>query len=395
MRNLRVLTRGEGRPAYRRFWGLGAALAVSAAACVAATPASAAALRVYTWGNNGAGQLGNGTTVNSNTPGPLSLTKVKSVAAGANFSLVLLANGTVDAFGEGASGQLGDGSNAQSDVPVKVSGLTGVAAIAASNYGGLALLKTGTVWAWGYNGYGQLGNGEHEKNSNVPVQVAGLAEVKAISAQGSHDLALLKSGQVFAWGRNGNGEAGQGTTEPYVIDNAVAVPGVSAKAIAAGLYHSLAVLKNGTVMAWGDNNSGQLGNGTTEETSTPHLIPGLSKVASVSAGDDFSVALLADRTVKAWGDNGFGELGNGDNSGKPSYTPVAVVGLAEVASLSAGEYFAVALLKSGLVKSWGFGGGGALGNGGNAGSSSPVSVSGLTGAKSVAAGGQFGLAAAP
>ncbi len=184
------------------------------AAAYVAAPASAAALQAYTWGNNGAGQLGNGTTTNSNIPGVISLAKVKSVAAGANFSLVLLSNGTVDAFGEGASGQLGDGSNAQSDVPVKVSGLTGVAAISASNYSGLALLKNGTVWAWGYNGYGQLGNGEHEKNSNVPAQVAGLAEVKAISAEGSHDLAMLKSGQVFAWGRNGNGEAGQGTKEP-------------------------------------------------------------------------------------------------------------------------------------------------------------------------------------
>src|SRR5271166_3034214 len=179
-----------------RFVG-GAAVALLLAATLTAASASAVTLQAYTWGSNAAGQLGNGTMTNANVPGTITLPKAKSVAAGANFSLVLMSNGTVKAFGEGASGQLGDGSNLGSDVPVTVSGLT---------------------------------------------------EVKAIAAEGSHDLALLKSGQVMAWGRNGNGEAGQGTTSPYVIAAPVAVPGVSAKAIAAGLYHSLAALKNGTVM---------------------------------------------------------------------------------------------------------------------------------------------------
>src|SRR5271165_694078 len=349
-----------------RFVG-GAAAALLLAATLTAASASAVTLQAYTWGSNAAGQLGNGTMTNANVPGTITLPKAKSVAAGANFSLVLMSNGTVKAFGEGASGQLGDGSNLGSDVPVTVSGLTGVSAIAASNYSALALLKNGTVWSWGYNGYGQLGDGEHEKNSNVPVQVSGLTEVKAIAAEGSHDLALLKSGQVMAWGRNGNGEAGQGTTSPYVIAAPVAVPGVSAKAIAAGLYHSLAALKNGTVMAWGYNSSGQLGNGTTTETATPQLVPGLTKVASVSAGAYYSLAVLSNGTGESWGENGYGQLGDGDTSGNPSYKPVPIGGLTEVHSLSGGEFFAMALLKSGAVRSWGNGSGGALGNGGRSG----------------------------
>jgi alpha-tubulin suppressor-like RCC1 family protein len=243
--------------------------------------------------------------------------------------------------------------------------------------------------AWGSNLYKQLGDGFNEQSSDVPVPVTGLKFVTAVAAGLHHSLALLANGTVVAWGGNGFGQLGDGgTTESSVP---VAVQGLSGvKAIAAGASHSLALLTDGTVMAWGDNESGQLGIGSSDEHSElPVAVSGLSGVKAISAGADHSLALLNNGTVKSWGGNESGQLGTGNT--KASDVPVAVKALTGVAAISAGGEFSLALLTNGTVKGWGNDEKEQLGNVAleeeeAASTTVPVAVDTLTGVAAVAAG---------
>jgi alpha-tubulin suppressor-like RCC1 family protein len=305
---------------------------------------------VMAWGDGASGQLGDGEYSSSDVPVAVEgLTGVKAIAAGANFSLALLTNGTVMAWGANESGQLGDGSTEETDTPVPVRGLTGVSAIAAGGEHALALLSKGTVQAWGNDEHGQLGNGG-TKNSSTSVNVKDLNDVTAVAAGEGHSLALLSDGTVMAWGSDGLGQlADSGVPEPAeegeerTSDVPVAVEGVSgASAVAAGQNHSLALVSGGNVMAWGADGSGQLGDGSIETShEAPVTVSGLTGVSAVSAGGLDSMALLGDGAVMTWGENKTGELGDG-SAGEPSDVPVAVSALGEVAGIAAGGAFDLA-----------------------------------------------------
>jgi hypothetical protein len=340
----------------RRRWSLIGAIAVALAIAPAAT-ASAASFGAEAWGYNASGQLGNASTTISRVPVPVQgLTGVIAIAAGGEHNLALLGNGTVMAWGNNREGQLGTGSTTASHVPVAVPGLTGVTAIAAGKQHSLALLGNGTVMAWGANAEGQLGSGSKALKSTVPVAVKALSGVTAISAGGEHSLALLAGGTVMSWGANESLQLGtQGTLkkvgggepeeepeyEEIQVENSnVPVPvqkltGVTA--VAAGRVHSLALLGDGTVMAWGDNGLDQLGNGTSGGTTAmPSAVSGLGGVSAISAGGAHSLALLAGGTVTAWGYNPDGQLGNGANVNSP--VPVAIKGLGGVVGVAGGGY---------------------------------------------------------
>jgi len=357
---------------------------------------SAATLTVVTdhfgavaWGDNVYRQLGDGfKETSSNQPVPVTGLKfVTAVAAGGRHSLALLADGTVVAWGANGHGQLGDGGTSESSVPVAVQGLSSVKAIAAGGSHSLALLANGTVMAWGDNEAGQLGVGNSVEDAAVPVAVKGLTGVKAIAAGAGYSLALLTSGTVMAWGENESGQLGNGkyntSTVPVAVRN---LKGVSA--IAAGGEFSLALLGDTTVRAWGNDEQGQLGNVSIEEGSSnvPVAVEGLTGVTGVAAGADHGLALLSGGTVRAWGDDSAGELGDGTIKAF-STAPVAVSGLTGVTSIAAGDRDSVALLGSGSVKTWGTNGSGVLGDGIVGGTSAvPVSVIGLTKAVSISAG---------
>jgi alpha-tubulin suppressor-like RCC1 family protein len=245
--------------------------------------------------------------------------------------------------------------------------------------------------AWGENLFGQLGDGAFSASSNVPTQVVGLKFVVAVSAGGHHSLALLADGTVVAWGDNEFGQLGDGTTERSNVP--VAVTGLSGvKAIAAGGQHSLALLSNGTVMAWGDNEGGQLGDGSTTGSEVPVAVTGLTGVKAISAGGGHSLALLSNGTVMAWGENEAGQLGDGGTKSRSA--PVAVKGLSGVAAISAGGDFSLALLTNGTVESWGSDERGQLDHSASeeGGSNVPVPAEGLTGVAAVAAGAEHSLA---
>jgi alpha-tubulin suppressor-like RCC1 family protein len=212
---------------------------------------------------------------------------------------------------------------------VSVSDISTATAIAVGDEHSCALLSDGTVKCWGLNFAGELGDGTNNYNSNNPVSVSGISNAKAIAAGGSHSCALLSNGTVKCWGRNEHGELGNGTTGDSTNSNTpVSVSGISnATAIAAGPADTCAVLSDGTAECWGFNASGQLGNGTTTDSATPVSVSGITNAAAISAGAYHSCALLSDGTVKCWGFNGAGELGNGTFT--DSLSPVSVIGLSQ------------------------------------------------------------------
>jgi alpha-tubulin suppressor-like RCC1 family protein len=197
-----------------------------------------------------------------------------------------------------------------------VSGLNGVTAIAAGGDFGLALLRNGTAMAWGGNIGGELGDGISgisAEFSDVPVPVSGLSGATAISAGNDFSLALLRNGTIMGWGFNAAGQLGDGNDGSS--DVPVPVSGLSgATAISAGNEFSLALLANGTAMAWGDNEGGQLGDGTsTDVDRLPVAVSGLSRATAISAGSSFSLALESPERQRShrhrrYGRQGYGQL---------------------------------------------------------------------------------------
>jgi alpha-tubulin suppressor-like RCC1 family protein len=315
---------------------------------------------VRAWGNNRVGQLGNGTTTNGKVPAPVSgLSNVVAVAAGKEHSTALLANGTVMAWGGNEEGQLGGGTKAtKSTVPVAVKGLSGVTAIAAGGNFNLARLSNGTVMAWGAGDEGQLGNGKKIK-STTPVLVKGLSGVTAIAAGGEHGLALLSDGTVMSWGSNLARQLGMPSKfklvkedeeefleeeeEPENSDVPGAVQALSGvSAVAAGAEHSLALLGDGEVLAWGANSNGQLGNGSQGAASNmPTAVGGLGGVTAIAAGARHNLALLSGGSVEAWGYNPDGQLGNGSNLNSP--VAVAIAGLGGVVKIAGGGWHSLSI----------------------------------------------------
>ncbi len=194
-----------------------------------------------------------------------------------------------------------------------------------------------------------------------------------------------ESSGAAAWGLNNDGQLGNGTTTTE--KEAVAVKVLTeATAVAGGELHSLALLKSGKVMAWGDNADGQLGNGTTTTEKEPVEVKGLTEVVAIAAGADHSLALLKSGKVKAWGLNTDGQLGNGTTTTEKE--PVEVKGITEAVAIAAGSDHSLAVLKSGKVVAWGDNNDGQLGNGTTTTEKEPVEVKGITEAAAVA-GGEF------
>jgi alpha-tubulin suppressor-like RCC1 family protein len=343
---------------------------------------------LHCWGRNDEGQIGDGTTTQRLWPAAVSgLTSgVTSVGAGGRHSCAVT-GGNVKCWGENLYGQLGDGTTTNRLKPVTVcasgsgggcTALSGVSIVDSGDYHNCVLTTAGGVKCWGKNNYGQLGNGTQTNSSN-PVDVTGLTSgVTAIAVGLEHSCALLGTGGVKCWGSGYRGKLGDGTwtmrTTPVQVSGLTS--GVAS--IAAGEQHTCAVLTSGAMKCWGGNHAGQVGTGTvTPSVNTPVNVcasgsggscPALTGVASATAGGGHTCARMTSGAMKCWGWDGFGQIGDGGSISitENKVLPTDVQGLTgtpAVTKVSAGAGHTCAVTSANVLKCWGWGGFGQLGNG--------------------------------
>jgi uncharacterized repeat protein (TIGR01451 family) len=327
------------------------------------------------WGLNNYGQLGNGSTTNSDFPVPVSgLTSGVQQIQGGYTHTCALVNGGVQCWGDNSNYQIGNGStvNTPRTTPVAVSGLTtGVQAIAVGWWHTCALVN-GAVWCWGQNTDGQLGN-DSTTNSALPVQVTGLSGVTATAAGGQHTCAIVANGAAECWGNNNNGQLGINSTTNSLVPVGVLNMSTDVTAIIAGFQHTCALSGQGAVWCCGYNAYGQLGNGTLTDSHTVVGVSGLGTGVQALAAGDYHTCAAVNGTVECWGLNSYGELGN---SGGESDVPVSVSGVTGATEIGAGSYDTCAL-NNGAIECWGYNVDGELGNNSLTNSYAPVQVSTL------------------
>lgn len=272
---------------------------------------------VWAWGSNDEKQLGND-KLPKNSPGsaiPLQVTGIKnaiSISAYRTSSYALLSDGTVWAWGYGNMGMTGDGGTLTGSMtnsnwsgrilPVKVKGIQNAIAIS----GSMALLADGTIMTWGEGGYGRLGNGS-DTTSNIPVRVAGISHAVSIACRYDGALALLSDGSVWAWGKNYKGQLGNAAKSIGQNDHSnVPLRVLDIKDAVAIDAHNvcLALLKDGTIKAWGWGAVGGMGSGrpgTNDVNSLPVKVPNVNHAIAIRAGNGYGLALQQDGTLIGWG----------------------------------------------------------------------------------------------
>ena len=321
---------------------------------------------LWSWGENGKGQLGDGTTANKSIPVRVqqkteaetfvdNRTKWKAVSAGGEHTVGLAEDGTLWTWGENGKGQLGDGTAINKSIPVRIQqGGTTWKAVSAGEYYTVGIDIDGHLWSWGKNDKGQLGDGTKE-NKSIPVRVQKKTEEetfvdnttkwKAVSAGGKHTVGIDSDGTLWSWGYNGNGQLGDGTIagiagtsipvrlqqkteEGAFVDNTT-----KWKAVSAGYNYTVGIDSDGTLWSWGRDDDGQLGDGTTANKSIPvrvqqaggtanPFIDNTTKWKAASTGRVHTVGIDSDGNLWVWGYNEGGELGDGTTTQRN--TPVKI-----------------------------------------------------------------------
>ncbi len=264
-------------------------------------------------------------------------------------------------------------------VATQVSGLSEIVQVAAGHGHSLAIKLDGTLWAWGANGVGQLGDGT-TTTRNSPVQVK-IADVAHVAGGGAHSLAVKLDGTVWAWGWNNATQLGTGTNINYTTVPLQVSGLTGAVQVGAGFYQSLAVKADGTAYGWGMNSSGQVGDGTTTGRGTPSQVSGLTGALSIAGGASHSIAVKIDGTVWAWGYNGAGRLGDGTTNQRNA--PVKVAGITGAVMAGAGDAHSVIVKSDGTVWAAGDNTYGQIGDGTSSARYTAVQTSGLTGQTNV------------
>lgn len=322
---------------------------------------------VMAWGTM-MGFLPNSTSwfFQSYTPVAVNITNVSAISAGNFFVLFLKNDGTVWGWGDNQFGEFGDGTNKETSLdPVQVAGLHDIIAISTSGTHCLALRRDGTVWSWGWNVAGQLGIGTTSRGEYTPVQVPGLSNVKKISAGDSYSMAIDGNGTLWAWGSNDKGRLGDGTTIMRLSPVQALIDNVADVKAGVMLAHTVALKSDGTVWAWGWNQEDELGfvPGKDKECHTPVQVKGIDNVAAISSTDSNSIALKKDGTVWIWGNGQQGRLGNGASYSADTPTPLQVPGLKNIIAIAGGYAHVMALSSDGSVYTWGDNSYGQIGNG--------------------------------
>jgi len=319
---------------------------------------------LWAWGRNEWGQLGDGdgNMEGKSSPVPIgSGDRWLAVAAGLYHTVALKADGSLWAWGRNSYGQLGINFIDITNQPVQMGLDRDWRAVVAGSRHTVALKTDGSLWTWGNNEYGQLGIG-NTKPQFSPVQVGTNHDWRAVAAGRNYTVALKTNGSLWAWGDNEYGQLGIGTTKST---NQPVQVGTDQdwRAVVAGFSHTMALKTNNTLWAWGNNRSGNLGvpAGYPPEEHSPVQVGASHDWQAVAAGEIYTVALKTDNTLWAWGGNNVGQLGIGSTSAQSS--PVQVVTDQDWQTVTSGGSHTVALKTDGSLWVWGFNDYGQVGNG--------------------------------
>lgn len=332
---------------------------------------------VWTWGDNTLGALGNTQNTSPIISEPTTIfplvNNIVAVETGNGVSYIRDASGQVYAAGTDSTGALGNTAPLTSSpgfIPISVVPVSWSSISAGQNLTA-ALKSDGTIWMWGSNSNGQLGNGSLTPTLvTTATQIGTASNWKMITAGANHIMAINASGQLFAWGGNGNGQLGNGSTSTSVLSPILIPSTVPWISVSGGFNFSLGVKADGTLWSWGLNTSAQLGKGNTNNVAanlSPAQIGTETNWVFANAGNVSGAAVKADGTLWMWGDNAFGQLGKGNNSsGSQNYTPAMVSGGDWTCiGHGSGSVHVVALKSNGTLWSWGRNNEGQLGNGTN------------------------------
>ena len=335
---------------------------------------------IYCWGNNHFGQVGGGDPTHELSPValPMMAGQVAELVAGGGYTCARTVERTVACWGANDWGQLGNGALLHRPQPVY--GLDEeITAVQSGFLHTCALSVTKAIYCWGENEYAQLGDGTAIDRAR-PVKVhGGDLRFTAVAVGGSHTCALSEEKAFFCWGKNDQGQLGNGDLIdlPYPIKVAPPPPYPPFVQISAGSAHTCAVTDTGELYCWGNNRHGQLGDGTTEHRVSPTQVPNLAEaITTVTAGDSHTCALSAAGNLFCWGINRFGQLGDGTTISRT--VPIQVPLTRTVQSVAAAGSHTCALLTDGAVYCWGDNSDGQLGDGDAEDRVTPTAVQGIT-----------------
>ena len=322
---------------------------------------------LWAMGNNGYGQLGDGNTdggtYSTNVPELIVASNVTTVAGVYYHTLFLKSDGSLWAMGWSQFGQLGDGTyNYDTNLPEQIVA-SNVTAIAGGDEHSLFLKSDGSLWAMGDNAYGQLGDGTTDNGfyyTNLPEQIVA-SKVTAIAAGFEHSLFLKSDGSLWATGNNNDGELGDGTTDGgnFYTNGPEQIVASNVLAIAAGYFHSLFLKSDGSLWVMGYNQYGQLGDGSVSNTNQPEEIVS-NNVTAIAGGYYHSLFLMRDGSLWAMGGNSNGQLGDGSLNN--AYRPEEIVS-SNVTAIAAGGFHSLFLTSDGSLWAMGDNSLGQLGDG--------------------------------
>jgi serine/threonine-protein kinase len=348
--------------------------------------------RLACWGNNSRGQLGDGTLDTHGAPVLASLSGVRAAAMGEVHTCAVTNDRRVWCWGRNVRGELGHASPNLSRVALEVPGLTGVESIVAGRQHVCALLAGGVVSCWGANESGQLGR-PPSSDAEAPAPVPGLPPAQRIFAGGSNTCATVADGRLLCWGADDSGQLGDDGTEARAVP--APVPGADGMVSVTMANNTQAGKKvpdignstgficgvrgsDGRVLCWGNNYTGQLGDGSRENRARPTLVPGIDDAVQVAAGDLHVCALRRSGRVSCWGRNEFGAAGDGTMGPRLiRLAPVDARSIEDAVGISVGGAHSCARLRRGAVLCWGVNNHSQLGDGSNVLRPAPFPVTGL------------------
>ena len=311
---------------------------------------------LWIWGTNGYGQLGTNDTTQRNTPVTTFAggTNWKQVSFGFNHTTAIKTDGTLWTWGGNGAGQLGDNTTTDRSTPVTTfAGGTNWSQVACVGISVAAIKTDGTLWTWGRNNQGQIGDNTTTDRYTPVTTFAGGTNWKQVSGRGTnflnHIAAIKTDGTLWTWGRNSNGQLGDNTIIGRCTPVTTFAGGTNWKQVACGINYTAAIKTDGTLWTWGQSNNGQLGDNTATDRRTPvTTFAGGTNWKQVSGGYH-TTAIKTDGTLWGWGYNGNGQLG--DNTIINRSTPVTTfAGGTNWKQVACGGFHTVALNDNGTDK---------------------------------------------